>query len=406
MAVAMANRNYRIYTMCAIPSLIGTWVQRMAVGWFAWELTGSGTWLGLVAFADLAPAVVVAPIAGAFADRVDRLKTVRLVQYAHMLQATGLALFTLAGWMTIERLFCFALIQGSLQGIHQPFRQALIGTIVDRREIAAAIGINSTIWNSSRMIGPAISAAIILYFGVGVTFAVNALSYAPMIAGLYLIVARQQISGKKSLMDVPSEILEGVRHVAGHRLIGPLLVLLFAVSFFGRAVAELLPGFAGAVFGMDADGLALLTAGAGFGSLLSGIWLSRRGRLRGLDDILIASLFLVFVTQTAFAAAPDIATAAAVFVVWGFLLNACGIIVQSLVQAEVPDSIRGRVVSLYGILWLGTPAVGAFIMGAVADFVGFRWPVAIAAAAILAAFAWSLALRQRFRREIANMAGK
>lgn len=402
----MANRNYRIYTICAIPSLIGTWVQRMAVGWFAWELTGSGTWLGLVAFADLAPTVVVAPIAGAFADRIDRLKAVRFVQYAHMLQATGLALFTLAGWMTIERLFCFALIQGSLQGIHQPFRQALIGTIVDRREIAAAIGINSTIWNSSRMIGPAISAAIILYFGVGVTFAVNALSYAPMIAGLYLIVARQQISGKKSLMNVPSEILEGVRHVAGHRLIGPLLVLLFAVSFFGRAVAELLPGFAGAVFGMDADGLAMLTAGAGFGSLLSGIWLSRRGRLRGLDDILIASLFLIFVMQTAFAAAPDIATAAAVFVVWGFLLNACGIIVQSLVQAEVPDSIRGRVVSLYGILWLGTPAVGAFIMGAVADFVGFRWPVAVAAAAILAAFAWSLALRQRFRREIANMAAK
>ena len=402
----MANRNYRIYTLCAIPSLIGTWVQRMAVGWFAWELTGSGTWLGLVAFADLAPAVVVAPVAGAFADRVDRLKAVRFVQYAHMFQAIGLALFTLAGWMTIERLFCFALLQGALQGIHQPFRQALVGTIVDRREIAAAIGINSTIWNSSRMIGPAISATIILYYGVGVTFVVNALSYVPMLAGLYLIVARQQISGKKSLMDVPSEILEGVRHVAGHRLIGPLLVLLFAVSFFGRAVAELLPGFAGAVFGMNADGLAMLTAGAGFGSLLSGIWLSRRGRLRGLGDILISSLFLIFVTQTAFAASPDIATATAVFVVWGFLLNACGIIVQSLVQAEVPDSIRGRVVSLYGILWLGTPAVGAFIMGALADFVGFRWPVAIAAAAILAAFAWSLALRQRFRREIANMTGK
>ena len=402
----MANRNYRIYTLCAIPSLIGTWVQRMAVGWFAWELTGSGTWLGLVAFADLAPAVVVAPVAGAFADRVDRLKAVRFVQYAHMFQATGLALFTLAGWMTIERLFCFALLQGALQGIHQPFRQALVGTIVDRREIAAAIGINSTIWNSSRMIGPAISATIILYYGVGVTFVVNALSYVPMLAGLYLIVVRQQISGKKSLMDVPSEILEGVRHVAGHRLIGPLLVLLFAVSFFGRAVAELLPGFAGAVFGMNADGLAMLTAGAGFGSLLSGIWLSRRGRLRGLGDILISSLFLIFVTQTAFAASPDIATATAVFVVWGFLLNACGIIVQSLVQAEVPDSIRGRVVSLYGILWLGTPAVGAFIMGAIADFVGFRWPVAIAAAAILAAFAWSLALRQRFRREIANMTGR
>ena len=126
-SVALANRNYRLYTIGAIPSLLGTWIQRMAVGWLAWELTGSGFWLGLVAFADLAPTVVVAPIAGAFADRIDRLKAVRFVQYANMLQAFALAGFTLGGAMTIELLVALALVQGTIQGIHQPFRQSMIG---------------------------------------------------------------------------------------------------------------------------------------------------------------------------------------------------------------------------------------------------------------------------------------
>ena len=179
----MANRNYRVYTYGAIPSLLGTWIQRMAMGWLAWELTKSGTWLGLVAFADLAPTVLTAPIAGAFADRVNRLRMVRLIQYANILQASALAYFSLAGLMTIELLFCLALAQGATQGIHQPFRQSLIGTIVTREEITSAIGINSTIWNTSRLIGPAISAVIIIHFGVGITFLVNALSYVPMLIG-------------------------------------------------------------------------------------------------------------------------------------------------------------------------------------------------------------------------------
>jgi MFS family permease len=154
-SVALANRNYRYYTFGSIPSLLGTWIQRMAMGWLAWELTKSGTWLGLIAFADLAPTVITAPIAGAFADRIDRLKMVRLVQYANILQASTLAFFALTGLMTIELLFCLAFFQGMTQGVHQPFRQSLIGTIVSREEITSAIGINSTIWNCSRMIGPA-----------------------------------------------------------------------------------------------------------------------------------------------------------------------------------------------------------------------------------------------------------
>jgi len=402
-SVAMANRNYRLYTCGAIPSLLGTWIQRMAIGWFAWELTGSGTWLGLVAFAELAPTVLTAPIAGAFADRLDRLKVVRFVQYMSLLQAAALAAFTLSGLMTIELLVGLTFFQGALQGIHQPFRHALVGTIVSREEITSAIGINSTVWNTSRLIGPALSAVIILQLGIGYTFLINAFSFVPMLVVLYMLTVDQKIICGKSLSDVPAEILEGVRYVRGHGFIGPLLILLFAFSFFGRATAELLPGFTGAVFDMDADGLAILTGAAGLGSLISGIWLSRRGRLSGLSDTLILMVLLVVCAQLAFVSTTIFWFSVAAFVFWGFVLNGAGIISQSLIQATVPDSIRGRVVSLYGMLWLGTPAIGAFIMGAAADYIGFRWPVAAGAGCILLVFLWALPRRQRLRKEIAKV---
>ena len=399
-SVAMANRNYRIYTIGAIPSLMGTWVQRMAVGWFAWELTESGAWLGLIAFADLAPSVLSAPIAGAFADRVNRLRIVKLVQYMSLIQATVLATLTLSGVMTIELLFTLALIQGIVQGIHQPFRHALLGTIVTRSEMTAAIGINSTIWNSSRLIGPAISAVVILQLGVGATFLINAISYVPMLIGLYLITAEHRPAAPKSLSQVPAEILEGIRYATGHRFIGSVMFMLLIFSFFGRATQELLPGFTGAVFNVGADGLALLTGAAGFGSLFSGIWLSRRGTLTGLSDILILMVLLIAATQLAFVATDILWVSVIVFVAWGFVLNGAGIICQSLVQATVPDTIRGRVVSLYGMLWLGTPALGAFAMGVAADYLGFRIPVAAGAFVVLATFGWSLTRRGRLRESI------
>lgn len=399
-AVAMANRNYRIYTIGAIPSLLGTWVQRMAVGWLAWELTGSGAWLGLIAFADLAPAVLSAPIAGAFADRVNRLKVVRLVQYMSLIQAAMLATLTLSGVMTIELLFVLALIQGIVQGIHQPFRHALLGTIVSRTEMTPAIGINSTIWNSSRLIGPAISAVVILHLGVGATFLINAFSYVPMLISLYLITAEHKPVAPKSLSQVPAEILEGIRYATGHQFIGTVMFLLLIFSFFGRATQELLPGFTGAVFNVGADGLAMLTGAAGLGSLFSGVWLSRRGTLTGLSDVLILMVALIAATQLAFVATDIFWVSVAVFVGWGFVLNGAGIICQSLVQATVPDTIRGRVVSLYGMLWLGTPALGAFAMGVAADFLGFRIPVAGGACIVVATFAWSLTRRRRLRNSI------
>jgi hypothetical protein len=204
-------------------------------------------------------------------------------------------------------------------------------------------------------------------------------------------------------------------------------VLVFAFSFFGRATAELMPGFADAIFGFGPDGLAVLTGAAGLGALIAGFWLSRRGHLTGLTEILVGSMVLLAAFQVLFAysdtllsdprrfvvwvpltglsfeASADLLAGALMIALWGAVLNGCGIIAQSLIQANVPDSIRGRVVSLYGMLWLGTPAVGAFVMGAAADVVDFRWPVSASAGIVLAAAFWGISLRRRFNDEIAAM---
>jgi MFS family permease len=225
-----------------------------------------------------------------------------------------------------------------------------------------------------------------------------------MLVSLYYIDVKHKATAQKSLSDVPAEILEGVRYVSRHPFIAPLLVLLFCFSFFGRSTAELLPGFTGAVFEIGADGLAILTGAAGFGSLFSGVWLSGRGRLTGLSDILIMIVFFIAAFQLAFVSTDDFWISVVAFTGWGFMLNGSGIITQSLIQANVPNSIRGRVVSLYGMLWLGTPALGAFAMGVAADFVGFRIPVAVSAGAILMAFFWALSRRTRLREEIGKMA--
>ena len=247
-----------------------------------------------------------------------------------------LATLTLSGVMTIELLFGLALVQGVVQGIHQPFRHALLGTIVTREEMTAAIGINSTIWNSSRLIGPAVSAVVILNLGVGATFLINAFSYVPMLIGLYMINAEQRPAAPKSLTRVPAEIMEGIRFVTGHQFIGTIMFMLLVFSFFGRATQELLPGFTGTVFNVGADGLAMLTGAAGLGSLFSGIWLSRRGTLAGLSDILIVMVLLIAASQLAFVATDMFWVSLTVFIAWGFVLNGAGIVCQSFGPSHRP----------------------------------------------------------------------
>src|SRR5271155_4500396 len=381
---ALGNPNYRIYAIGNFISLCGTWLQRIAIGWLAWQLSHSATWLGLVSFADLFPTVILSPIAGTLADRLDRVA---------MAQAIALAALTYAGAMTIGWLFALSLAMGMVNAFNQPARLALIPSLVDRPDLASAVALNSTIFNSARFLGPAAAGFLIAHVSVALAFAVNAASYTVFSAALLRIRLTDRAPTGARRRNFLEDSLEGYGYVARHAGIGPMMVLLTATALCTRGFTELLPGFADAVFGRGAQGLAWLTATTGLGAMVGGVLRASRGEPRGLTRVVIANLLVMSLALIAFTATTSYWLALPCLFVAGFSLVVNGIGAQTLIQTAVDSAMRGRVMSLYGMIFRGGPALGTLIMGTAASQLGLRLPVA--AGALLCAGFWLWArLRQ------------
>lgn len=403
LALAFGNPHFRLFTLSSIPSLLGTWIQRVAVGWLAWELTHSGAWLGAIAFADMFPAMVCTPIAGAFADRLDRLRVCRVMQYALASQAAVLAALIIGGLITIELLVGLTFLQGILQASHHPFRQSLVANMVEPEELNAAIAVNSMSWHTARFVGPALAGIAIVTVGAGTAIAINAVSYIPFLIALHRLRPPHQPprAAKRSVGEIPREIADGVRYVIGHRAIGPMLLVLVAMSVAGRAASEMLPGFADAIFDRGAMGLAWLTSAAGFGAVLGALWASQGGDLARLPAQVIAAAMALVLSLLGFVATESFAIALPCLAVSALALTIGGVGTQTIVQASVPEGMRGRVLGLFGTLWLGLPALGALLVGAVSDQVGLQ--AAVGGVAVLPALAWLWALGRR--KSIAGAVG-
>ena len=389
-AIAFANKGFRTYTLGGIPSTIGTWIQRLGVMWLAWTLTHSATWLGAIGFADLFPVVVIGPLAGAFADRLDRLKAARILQLLHMCQAIVLVALTATDLINIEILFALAVVTGILHAAFQPFRQSIVPNLVDSDQLPAVIAVNSAVWHGSRFIGPAIAGVVIANWGVLPAFAINVFTYPIFIYALYRIHIRPRPIVERSIAEIPREILAGWRHAFSHRGIAPVLIILFLSSFLGRPVMELLPGFASDVFGRAADGLAWLTSAAGFGAMVAGIWFAQWGRAAWLTDLVIMTMAALGASLAIFALSENFWIAVIVLSVVGGLSTLGGITTQTLVQSMVDDQMRGRVMSIYGMIWMGAPGAGALLAGALSDAIGMHWSIAGAGGLCLLAWVWAL----------------
>ena len=392
---ALANPNYRIYAMGSFCSHQGTWVQRVAVGWLAWELTHSGFWLGIVAFADLAPTVVLAPIAGVVADRVNRLHGSRVTQTLAAVLSFIMCWMAFAGWLSIEWLVTLVLIHGMVMAFNQPLRFAIVPSLVDRKDLGSAIAINSISFNFARVAGPAAAGFLILHSGVAMGFLVNAVTYVIFIVTLFMIHLQMPPRGdSKPLRDVPGEILEGIQYCVRSPGVGPMFILLGVYALFGRAYSELLPKFADAVFNYGVEGFSMLTSATGAGSVVASIVLARRGTVVGLTNfvawnILVLSFSLVVLTATT-------SIWIGLFSVFlaGFSMLCVGVGEQTLLQNSLPSDVRGRVMSLYGMISRGGPAIGALAIGWASDYIGLRWPVFCVALICLGLWLWVLPRRR------------
>lgn len=391
-AAVLRQGNYRAYTIGNAISLIGTWLQRVAVGWLAWQLTKSGTWLGLVAFADLFPTVILSPIAGALADRFERLRIVILTQIVAMFQAGALAALVYADAMTIERLFALTVALGFANALNQPARLALIPSLVEREHLSSAVAINSIVFNSARFVGPAAAGFAIAHGGIAFAFLVNALSYVAFLVGLALVrLGPADLAPTRR--TILGDTIDGYAYAARHPGIGPMLLLLAVTSLGSRAFVELLPGFADAVFARGPEGLAWLTAATGLGAMAGGLWMAQRPAIKGLTSLIVANVLVMSAALLGFVATRHFGIALGSLLVAGFSLVVNGIGAQTLVQHAAAPNMRGRVMAAYGMIFRGGPAIGALVMGALSSQIGL--PLAVGCGALLCGLSWLWARRQR-----------
>ena len=399
---ALSDRNYRIYCAGSTVSLVGMWIQRVAVAWLAWTLTESATWLGILALADLAPSMLFAPFAGALADRIDRLRMIWATQVAQMIQALALIGLTVADAIDIWWLLALTFVLGIATAFNAAARLAILPTLVPDSVFPSVVGMESATYNVARFIGPAISGIVIASFGLVAAFVVNACTYvAVLVAIAFLRPLREEVAHIGRRAGIWRETWDGLAYAFAHPGLRPVLFLLAASALTLRAVPELLPGFAERVFAGGAVALSMLTSAVGLGALLGAVWMAERGRLAGLGNITLTALYVGTAAFLGFVATAEMGIALGFAVVAGFAMVCLGAGVQTLMQSMVEGQMRGRVMSLYAMLHRGGPAFGAVLLGALADAIGLRLAVAIGGTvSLLAAVALTRAMRGVPAREI------
>ncbi|WP_420403477.1 MFS transporter [Nisaea sp.] len=402
---AFRNRDYSIYCIGSSLTVIGLWMQRIAIGWVTWQLTESPTWLGIISFAELFPVVLLSPFAGALADRLDRISIARVAQCLNMIQATILTVLTLSGTLTIWSLFALALWTGIVVSFWQPARMALIPNLVRREDLASAVAINSVIFNAARFVGPAIAGLVIVGYGAGYAFLANAISYLPFIAALFMIRPRPDLTPRKGGDGLFAQMIEGYSYSLRHPGIGPTLVLMLVSCICMRPVFELLPGYAVEIFSRGAEGLSMMATVTGVGAVAGGIYLGQRAGLEGLVQLSLVSVAAMIVSLLVFSLTSNFWVGLVALAVAGGAMVTHGAGAQTLIQSAVEDGMRGRVVALYGMLFRGGPAVGALAMGWVSDWAGLRWPLIVGCGLTALALFWMISRRAAIREALEARGG-
>ena len=368
---ALSSRYYLIYLIGNTISLHGLWIYRVALGWFAWQLSGSELWVGIVAFTQFAPAVVFGPVFGVLADRFDRRAASLLINSISIMNMLLLGFLTYRGSVDIVVLTMLSMMQGVLDGAHMPVRMSIVPNLVKKNQLQSAIAITSISFNVSRFVGPAIAGVIIAKLGVATAFAVNGISYLSLIAAMLIVRLNPAAERKPRQSHVWQELKDGVRYVRRHQSIRAVLVIIALASVFGRGALEMMPAFADAVYQGGSAALAILTSAIGAGAIVTGLALSRGTQWLTINVVRLAAAVggaLIAVLGLL----QDFHAAVAVVASLGVILSLCGVGSQILIQTLVDDEVRGRVSSIWGMVAFGGTALGGLLVGSAATVWGLQ----------------------------------
>jgi MFS family permease len=380
---AFSHRPFRLFFVGQGLSLVGTWMQSVAMSWLVYRLTGSALMLGVVGFASQFPAFLIAPFAGVLADRWSRHRMVLATQLASMAQATLLAALVLTGIAEVWHIIALAAVLGVVAGFDIPARQALLVELVEGPEdLANAIALNSSMFNAARLVGPAIAGIVIALTGEAPIFVLNALSYTAIIWALFAIglPPRRPLQARRAIL---SQLGEGVRYVAGFAPLRAILTLLAVVSLVGMPYIVLLPVFATEVLGGGAETLGFLMSAAGAGALAGALHLAGRRSVRGLGRVIVRAGALFGAGLITFAFSPWTHLSVLLLFVTGYGMMVMTAACNTVLQTVSDNDKRGRVMSFYTMAFMGMAPFGSLVAGALASRVGAPVTVAAGGAACL-----------------------
>jgi MFS family permease len=384
---ALRHRNYQLFFGGQLISLIGTWMQSVAQSWLVYRITGSPVTLGLVGFASQIPVFLLSPLGGVVADRFNRHRILLVTQSVSMILAFILALLTLTGVVEVWHLYVLAGLLGIVNAFDIPARQAFVVEMVGREDLVNAIALNSSMFNGARVIGPAVAGLLVAAIGEGWCFFTNAVSYIAVIAGLLMMKLSPRTITAPSGSTI-ERIVEGFRFVVRTHPIRDLIILVGVISLMGTPYAVLMPVFADKILGGGAQGLGILMGASGIGALFGALSLAARGGLKGLGRWIAVGGVGFGLSLILFSLSRSFWLSALFLLPAGYAMMVQMSSTNTLIQSMVPDALRGRVMSVYSMIFMGMSPIGSLVAGFLSGNLGAPLTVAIgggasAAAAIL-----------------------
>jgi MFS family permease len=374
---ALRHRNFSLIWAGLLVSNMGTWMQNVAQSWLIYKLTGNDPlYLGWLGLSFALPMVLVPPIGGAVADRVDRVRLLYVTQTCSLLLAIVLAVLTWAGALQPFHILLTSFVGALLLAFDNPTRQALIPDLVPREDLLNALALNSATYTGAALVGPALAGTLLDVVGAGWLFMLNALSYLAVIGAL--LAMRGLPAHARRRTTLRDALLGGFVYAGRNRLILLLLAISALAALFGRSYQQLLPVFADDIWRAGPGGYGALLSAGGAGALIGAFATASAGSIRSHSRVMVVSGLVFCVTLVAFALCPLFWPAVVLLVIVGMAATVFSTMIATMIQLRVPGELRGRVMSLYAITLIGLPSLGALGVAAVARALGTDTPSGLA----------------------------
>ena len=400
---ALSNPNYRLFWIGAFLSNVGTWMQAVAQGWLVLTLTNSPFWLGLDAFVATAPGLVFTLVGGVFADLIDRRRLLLFTQVAAGIAAFGLAILVATNVVNRWMVLGFSFVTGCCMALASPSFLAMTYDLVGREDLANAIAMNSTQFQLSRVVGPALAGVAFRVFGLAGCFFANAVSFVAVIAALTRVrpqlhpqAAAHSVRDRRALWH---DLIEGFRYVRNRPRVSALLMLSAVNSLFGAPYFTMVPIYARDIFHLGETGLALMMGTAGAGAFVAALLVAYLGDFRRKGQFVLGGAILFGICITNFALTTSLALSLIFLFGLGFALVCSVAITNTLLQKLVTDQMRGRVMSMFIVSFIGTMPIGNIVAGALSNRFGPQKTLA-AGGLIVSFFATAVAIFNKRLREL------